>query len=510
MEEIQTNYNLIFPALISLIFLCSITKYFLNKSSPNKNLPPSPPRLPILGNLHQIGALPRYNLQRLAGKYGPLTLLHAGRVPVLIVSSADGAREIMKTHDLNFASRPQFSKINFESTGVVFAPYGEYWRQAKQIFVLQLLSNKRVQSSRSIREEETLLFLTKIEESESKVVNLSEMFAEFTNDGICRSALGTTYSRSEKGKKFMLLMKELSELLGAVRVGEFIPWLGWIDRVFGYDEKASRIARGLDDFLEGVIHERLQSEKSSGRSLVEKNGESFLDIMLQIYNGGTAGYSIDRSSIKAILLDIFSAGTDTSAILLEWVMTELLRHPKVMDKVQKEVREIVRDKQLISDDDIEKMHYLKAVIKETFRYHPPVPFLVPRIGESDVKINGYDVAAGTVVMINVWAISRDPACWDEPEKFNPERFLNSSVEFKGSNFEFIPFGAGRRSCPGIAFSMANIELVLANLMQKFNWKLPDGVEVEDLDVRECPGVLAHKDVPLLAIATQVKMLNVSC
>lgn len=197
---------------------------------------------------------------------------------------------------------------------------------------------------------------------------------------------------------------------------------------------------------------------------------------------------------------MFGAGTDTSAVVLEWTMTELLRHPKAMRKLQEEVRGFTGQKQDITDDDIDKMHYLKAVIKESLRLHPPFPLLLPRVATRDVKVKGYDVAAGTVVMVSFWAIGRDPELWDEPDKFMPERFLNSSIDFKGADFELIPFGAGRRGCPGIAYSMAVIELLVANIVAKFDWKLPDGKE---LDMNEGPGITAHRVVPLHAVATVV-------
>ncbi|KAG6406501.1 hypothetical protein SASPL_134105 [Salvia splendens] len=152
-------------------------------------------------------------------------------------------------------------------------------------------------------------------------------------------------------------------------------------------------------------------------------------------------------------------------------MTELLRNPTVMQNLQNEVREIAKDSSNITEYDLERMHYLKAVIKETLRYHPPVPLLVPRVASKDVKIKGYDVAAGNVVMINAWAIGRDSVSWNEPEEFKPEIFLNSSIDFKGLNFELVPFGMGRRACPGAAFAVATIEFVLASLVQKFDWKL---------------------------------------
>lgn len=197
--------------------------------------------------------------------------------------------------------------------------------------------------------------------------------------------------------------------------------------------------------------------------------------------------------------DVFVGGTDTMTTVLEWTMAELLRHPYIMEKLQKEAREILQDKQNIRHEDVERMLYLKAVVKETLRYHPPLPLLVPRVAREDVKVQGFDIPTGTKVMINVWAIGRDPISWDEPGKFMPERFLNSSIDFKGQDFELIPFGAGRRGCPGISFAGATIELVLANLVHNFNWKLADGAEGKDLDMSECPGATVRRAAPLLAV-----------
>ncbi|KAL2463745.1 Cytochrome [Forsythia ovata] len=199
--------------------------------------------------------------------------------------------------------------------------------------------------------------------------------------------------------------------------------------------------------------------------------------------------------------DVFVGGTDTTSTVLEWAMTELLRHPIIMDKLQNEVRGILNGKQNIADNDLEKMLLLKAVIKETLRYHSSIPFLA-RITGQDVQIMGYDIAAGTMIIINSWAIGRDPESWEESGKFQPERFLNSSIDFKGLDFQLIPFGAGRRRCPGIGFAMANIEFALASIVQKFDWKLPNGEKEEDLDMTEHPGITVHRKKPLLAVATQ--------
>lgn len=201
--------------------------------------------------------------------------------------------------------------------------------------------------------------------------------------------------------------------------------------------------------------------------------------------------------------DIAAGGTDTTYTVLEWAMTELLKDPRAMKEVQSEMRKIAngRKSYIFEPDDFEKMAYLKAVIKETLRLHPPIPLLIPRSAREDVKFMGYDIAAGTMVITNAFAIGRDPASWDEPDEFRPERFLNSCIDFRGHDFQLLPFGAGRRGCPGLSFAMATNEFVLATLLHNFDWKLPDGTKGEDVDMNECTGLTIHRKVPLLAVAT---------
>lgn len=509
-QRIQLEEMLLNPFLLLLTSLFSV--YFVTKwiykSCSKKRLPPSPPKLPILGNLHQFSALTHRSFQSLGRKYGPVLLLHFGSKPVFIVQSADVAMEIMKTNDLMFADKPTSritDKLFFGSKDISVAPYGEYWRKMKSMCILQLLNAKRVQSFHSIREEETALLMERIKSFSLSgfPVNLSELFLSLTNDVICRSAFGRKYTDGKFGKRFPMLLKELLQLLGGVHIGEFIPYLAWIDRFSGFDAKVDRVAKEFDDFLEIAIQEHMNTGQEKGDAVLEgeKNRECFVDILLKIYKDIVTGVNIDRDNIKGIILDILAGGTDTASATLEWAMTELLRHPTVLKKLQKEVREILEGKRDITDNDLEKMHYLKAVIKETLRYHVPVPFLA-RVARDNLKIRGYDISSGTMVIINAWTIGRDPASWNDPEKFMPERFLNTSVDFRGQDFRLIPFGAGRRGCPGITFAMASVELVLVNLMQKFTWDLPDGKKGEELDIVEHPGVTIHRKNPLFAVATQ--------
>ncbi|GMQ10239.1 hypothetical protein CsSME_00053319 [Camellia sinensis var. sinensis] len=198
---------------------------------------------------------------------------------------------------------------------------------------------------------------------------------------------------------------------------------------------------------------------------------------------------------------MFVAGTDTIFTTMEWTMAELLKRPQIMKKLQNEVRKIAKGKLNITENDLENMYYLKAVIKESLRMHPPAPLLVPRESIQDAKVMDYDIVAGTQVIVNAWAIARDPLSWEDPKEFRPERFLNSSIDFKGHNFEFIPFGAGRRGCPGTLFAMNVDELALASVVHKFNLSLPNGVSGEDLDMTEASGLTIHKKNPLIVVPT---------
>lgn len=197
---------------------------------------------------------------------------------------------------------------------------------------------------------------------------------------------------------------------------------------------------------------------------------------------------------------MFIAGTDTSATVLEWAMSELIRNPKVMRRVQEEVRGVAGSNATIRDKDIDRMVYLKAVIKESLRLHAPVPLLVPRESIQDIKLKGFHIPRGARVVINAWAIGRDPRSWEKPEEFIPDRFLNTSVDFRGQDFHFIPFGAGRRSCPGTAFAISTIELTLAHLLHHFDWESPKGMEEQVSDVSEAQGMTAHRKSELLLVA----------
>ncbi|CAL2261270.1 unnamed protein product [Prunus armeniaca] len=511
LQELNESSSFLQPlsfTLLAIFLIFLYTWYSSTKTATQKSSPPtSPPKLPIIGNLHQIGSSPHRSLQALSQRHGPLMLLHFGSVPVLLVSSAEAAREILKTHDLAFSSRPKstiFGKLLYNHKDVASAPYGEYWRLVRSICVSNLLSNTRVRSFRSVREEETksmIRYINDSSSSSSSVLNLSEMFVRLTNDVVCRVALGRKYNDGEdgeSGRMFKKLLGELTDLLGTVNVGDYIPWLSWLSHINGLGAKLDKVAKQLDDFIDTAVQEHMNHSSKSG----DDDQKDFLDVLLAIQKENLAGIPIDRVGIKGIILRyMFGAGTDTTYTALEWTMTELLRHPRVMNKLQNEVRGIVGNKtDVITEDDLVEMHYLKAVTKETLRLHPPLPLLFPRMSTRDVEVNGYNIKANTQVFINAWKIGRDPKLYDNPEEYEPERFLNSGIDYKGNDFQLIPFGPGRRVCPGLQFAMAINEIALANIVHKFDWALPGEASGEDLHMTETIGLTSHRKYPLKAVA----------
>ncbi|KAF3438775.1 hypothetical protein FNV43_RR21539 [Rhamnella rubrinervis] len=485
---VSVSVSVFFVSLLFL-FICRI-----GSSGVKLNLPPSPPRLPLIGNLHQLGSLPHRSLRALAHKYGPdLMLLYLGQVPALVVSSAGMVREMVKNHDIAISNRPRNiapSAILYDGNDVGFAPYGEHWKQARKISVVELLSVKRVQEFQRMRDEEVTAMVDRIRSScvNRSTINIGETLIAVANNIVSRCALGKTFMEADGRSRMGELTREMMVLFGAFSFGDFFPGLKWMDVVSGLSGRLKTTSRKMDEFLDQVIEEHKAN-------LVEK--KDFVDILLQVQNqkDEKLGSGLTQQDIKGILADMFVAGTDTTSTVMEWLMAELVRNPEVMKKAQEEVRRVVGKKSNIDMEDINQMGYLKCVIKESLRLHPSLPLLVPRQTSESIQLGGFHIPAETTVFVNAWAIQRDPTLWDRPEEFIPERFENSDIDFKGQDFQFSPFGTGRRGCPGMTFGITVNESVIANLLYWFDWKLPGGVLAKDLDMTEAHSLTVFKKLP---------------
>ncbi|PIA51583.1 hypothetical protein AQUCO_01100440v1 [Aquilegia coerulea] len=472
--------------LVTLLFLSIWALKKKNKHGYKPSFPPSPPKLPIIGNLHQLGNLPHRSLQKLSKEYGPLMLMQLGGKPTVVASSAETAREILKTHDLDFCSRPSLAgpkRLSYNFLDFAFVPYGEYWKEMRKICVLELFSTRRVQSFRFVREEEVAHMIKSISASSSGPVNLTEKLFSLTINIISRVAFGKKYQGggSDVGN-FHEIVIEAMNMLGSFTATDFFPYFGWIIDLFtGHSRRLEKCFHAFDNFYQQVIDEHLDPQRKRPEQ------EDIIDVLVRLQNEQSGAVS---------LTNVFLGGVDTAAITMVWGMTELARNPKVMKKVQEEIRNCVGNKGMVEESDIDKLEYFKMVVKETLRMHPPSIMLVPRETMNHCKVNGYDIYPKTRVLVNVWAIGRNAEYWENPEEFIPERFTNSSIDFKGQDFEFLPFGSGRRICPAISMGTAMIELGLANLLYHFNWELPSK---DDINMDEIAGLTVHKKIPLCLV-----------
>ncbi|KAK3439855.1 hypothetical protein EUGRSUZ_B00197 [Eucalyptus grandis] len=289
------------------------------------------------------------------------------------------------------------------------------------------------------------------------------------------------------------MLKEFQELLGGFSMGDFFPSMEFI-RQTGMKSRLQHTFKRFDNLFDEILREHLNE------STAMEGQKDIVDVLIDIEKNGYGDMPLTRANVKALFLDFFAAGTGTTFITLDWAMTELVMNPKAIKRAQAELRSVVGESKYVQETDLPQLPYLKAIIKEVFRLHPPAPVLLPRESMEDVIIDGYCIPAKTRFFVNAWSIGRDPQSWVDPEAFLPERFLDSTIDFKGQDFELIPFGAGRRSCPAITFGNASVEIALAQLLHSFDWQLPPGVHPKDLDMEEAFGITMHRIENLVVVA----------
>ncbi|BAF08025.1 desmethyl-deoxy-podophyllotoxin synthase [Oryza sativa Japonica Group] len=462
-------------------------------------LPPGPWRLPVIGSLHHLAGKPLVHraLADLARRMdAPLMYLRLGEVPVVVATSPGAAREVMRTHDVAFATRPVSPTVRImtaDGEGLVFAPYGALWRQLRRIAILELLSARRVQSFRRVREEEAARLAAAVAAAAphgEAAVNVSERIAVLIADSAVRAMIG---DRFKKRDEFLEALAEGLKLVSGFSLADLFPSSWLASFVTGAARRAQENHRKNFELMDRAIEqhqERRAAAAAASGDVVED--DDLVDVLLRIQKGGGLDVPLTMGIIKAVILDLFSAGSETSATTIQWAMSELMRNPRVMKRAQAELRDNLQGKPKVTEEDLTDLNYLKLIIKETLRLHLPAPLLLPRESRESCKIFGYDVPKGTTVLVNAWAIGRDPKYWDDPEEFKPERFEDSKIDFKGLDFEFLPFGSGRRMCPGIMFAQPNIELALATLLYHFDWSLPAGVKPSELDMTEEMGITVRR------------------
>ncbi|WCJ33072.1 cytochrome P450 family 71 subfamily B polypeptide 2 [Euphorbia peplus] len=480
-----------FPFLLLFVFFIFLALRIIGNKNSTKNLPPGPSKLPLLGSLHHlITSLPHRRLRDLAEIYGPIMHLQLGELSNIVISSPETAKEVMKTHDIAFAQRPHLLQValaTYNYSDMVFAPYGDYWRQMRKICTVELLTVKRVESFRSIREEQVSKVISSISSTAESPINFSRMVGSLIYSIVSMSAFGKIWEGEDV---FIAAVRDLVVAAGGFGLADLYPSVKLFQVLSRTSSKMEMNQKKIDTMFQRIIdHHR--ARKTSGTKHAEGN-EDLIDVLLNLQDQGDLQFPLTDVNIKAIILDMFVAGTDTSSTTLEWAMSELMKNPRAMEKAQEEVRRVFGTQGNVDESRLDELDYLKLVIKETLRLHPPLPLVLPRECREKCSIYGYEIPLKSKVIVNAWAIGRDPKYWNEAEKFNPERFIDSSIDYRGTNFEYIPFGSGRRMCPGLTYGLVNVEFPLAQLLFHFDWNLPTGMTPENLKMLEHFGAVTKR------------------
>ncbi|KFK28144.1 hypothetical protein AALP_AA8G478000 [Arabis alpina] len=485
-------YFIFLPVLILLL-----TFIFIYSKTQRLKLPPGPPSRPFIGHLHLMKPPIHRLLRRYSEKYGPIFSLRFGSRRVVVITSSSLAQEAFTgQNDVVLSSRPlqlTAKYVAYNHTTVGTAPYGDHWRNLRRICSLEILSSNRLTNFLHIRKDEIRRMLARLSrETQSNDgnsfthVELEPLLSDLTFNNIVRMVTGKRYygdevSNKEEAELFKKLVYDIATYSGANHSADYLPIL----KLFGnkYEKEVKAIGKSMDDILQRLLDECRRNQEGNTMvnhllSLQQQEPEYYTDII-----------------IKGLMMAMMLAGTETSAVTLEWAMTNLLKHPEVLKKARLEIDEKIGEDRLIDEPDIAILPYLQNIVSETFRLFPVAPLLIPRTPTEDMKIGGYDVPRNTIVLVNAWAIHRDPELWEDPEKFDPDRYDDRC----GSDYyvhKLMPFGNGRRTCPGAGLGQRIVTLALGSLIQCFDW---ENLKEGEIDMSESAGLGMRKMDPLRAM-----------
>uniref|UniRef100_A0A0C9S885 TSA: Wollemia nobilis Ref_Wollemi_Transcript_5437_2030 transcribed RNA sequence n=1 Tax=Wollemia nobilis TaxID=56998 RepID=A0A0C9S885_9CONI len=468
-------------------------------------LPPGPRGLPVIGNLLDIKPVRFRGFWEWSQKYGPIMSVWFGSTLNVIVSSTELAKEVLKEHDQQLADRPRSrSAVKFSRNGqdLIWADYGPHYVKVRKVCTVELFTPKRLEALRPLREDEVAAMVESIfndcgneggEEGGGRVLVVKKYLSAVAFNNITRIAFGKRFVNAEgkmdpQGVEFKEIVGTGLKLGASLTMAEHIPYLRWM---FPLEEGAfARHGARRDRLTKAIMEEHTLARQNSGAK------QHFVDALLTLKDK----YDLSEDTIIGLLWDMITAGMDTTAITVEWAMAELVRNPRVQEKAQEELDRVIGRERVINETDFVHLPYLQCITKEALRLHPPTPMMLPHKATEHVKIGGYDIPKGSNVQVNVWAIARDPAVWKDPLTFRPERFLEEDVDIKGHDFRLLPFGAGRRVCPGAQLGLYLVQSMLGRLLHHFTWAPPPGMKPQDIDMTENPGLVTFMAKPVEAIA----------
>ncbi|KAG9158735.1 hypothetical protein Leryth_013635 [Lithospermum erythrorhizon] len=492
MEPKWLYATIVLATLVAVFFL---KKLLNNKTKSSLKLPPSPPRtLPILGHLHLLEPPMYKTLHKLSTKYGPIFSLQFGSRLAVVLSSPAAVEEAFTKNDAKFANRPHLTihrHLGYNFTALVSSNYSEHWRNLRRLCSIDIFSPGRLNMFLTTREGEVKQLARNLYDLSSSVgftsIELRAKIRELTFNNITRMVAGKKFygeveiKDKEAARDFQELIGGAFKFSGASNAGDFVPFLRRIDYA-GIEKNMSIISKKMDIFLQGLVDELRKNDINLD--------ETMIGHLLKLQKSQPDYYTDDV--IKGLTLNMLIGGTNTSETTIEWAMSLLMNHPQVLKHARDEIDTHVGFNRLIEEQDLPKLKFLNKILSETFRLFPALPMLIPHESSENCKLGGYDVPAGTIILANAWAVHRDPTVWDEPDSFKPERFEGQEIEAH----KLLPFGMGRRVCPGANMGQRVVGLALGSLIQNFEWKTLDG---EKVDLTEGSGLTIPKANPLVVM-----------
>uniref|UniRef100_A0A9I9CWC0 Cytochrome P450 76A2 n=2 Tax=Cucumis melo TaxID=3656 RepID=A0A9I9CWC0_CUCME len=510
------------------IIACFLLLLFLwlwrcRRAGAREQLPPGPPCFPVVGNLLQLSFSAHESFTKLAAKYGPIMTLQLGSMKTVVISSSTAAREMFKTHDAPLSGRMIYEAMKGDhgtQGSLITSQYGPHWRMLRRLATSEFFVARQLESMKHVRRHCIDAMIRHVQEGcdpcgNAQALDVGKfMFVmSFNLIGNLIFSKDLLEANSKRGKEFYYHTRKVMEMAGKPNVADFLPALRWLDPQ-GIRRKTQFHVNKAFEIAGEFIKERLLirgkkdiiNNDDDDEKIEEIRKKDYLDVLLEFRGDGVEEPSCFSSWIINVIVFMFTAGTDTTTSTLEWAMAELLHNPAALQKLQAELRTTIAPNENLEETHLQNLPYLDAVVKETLRLHPPLPFLFPRMAMKPCNILGYRIPAETQVLVNFWAIGRDPKNWEDALVFSPERFFDPSggKDFKGQHFDFIPFGSGRRMCPAVPLASRVLPMALGSLILSFDWALPDGVLPKEMDMSEQMGITLRKKVPLKAIPTPHK------
>ncbi|XP_059653671.1 cytochrome P450 98A2-like [Cornus florida] len=488
--------------LLTFIFI-PILSYKLYQTLRFK-LPPGPRPWPIVGNLYDIKPVRFQCFAEWSQSYGPIMSVWFGSRHYVIVSNSKLAEEVLKHNDQQLADRHRSrsaARMSRDGKDLIWADYGPHYVKVRKVCTLELFSLKRLEALRPIREDEVTAMVESIHkdctspDKMGKSLLVKKYLAAVSVNNITRLAFGKRFLNDdgvmdEQGLDFKANVENGTKLGASLSIAEHIPWLRWMfplenEAFLKHGTQRDRITRAI------MEEHTLTRQKTGGAK------QHFVDALLTLQDK----YDLSEDTIIGLLWDMIVAGTDTTAISVEWTMAELIKNPRVLQKAQEELDRVIGFERVLTESDFPSLPYLRSVVKESLRLHPPTPLMLPHRANANVKVGGYDIPKGSIVLVNVWAVARDPTVWKNPLEFRPERFFEEDVDMKGSDFRLLPFGAGRRVCPGAQLGINLVTSMLGHLLHHFSWAPPNGLKPEEINMGASPGMVTYMSTPIQVVPT---------